>query len=68
MSRRVSRHSLWLVWRMPALLALLTMFGLLAALLGTGAWHWAAWTVLALPIVTGLWHALRRQPVSTLRK
>jgi hypothetical protein len=37
------------VWGMPALLALATLFGLLAALLGTGIWRWASWLALAWP-------------------
>lgn len=31
------------VWGMPLFFAVLSVFGLLAALLGTGAWHWASW-------------------------
>ena len=30
----------------------LTTFGMLAALLGTGGWHWASWT--ALGVVAGV--------------
>jgi hypothetical protein len=37
----------WFVWRAPTILAILTLFGLLTALLKTGAWHWAAWLALA---------------------
>jgi hypothetical protein len=41
------------VWRMPMILAALTIFGLLAALLGTGVWHWVSWLTLAtLPAVS----------------
>lgn len=36
------------VWGMPILLGALSIFGLLAALLGTGAWHWASWTALSI--------------------
>lgn len=39
------------VWTMPLLLAALTVFGLLAALLGTGVWHVLAWGALAAPIL-----------------
>jgi len=39
------------IWKIPALLAVLTMFGLLAALLGTGAWHVLAWVALAIPAI-----------------
>lgn len=38
------------VWRIPVALALLTAFGLLAALLGTGVWRWAAWLCIATPV------------------
>ncbi|OZI30291.1 hypothetical protein CAL29_19780 [Bordetella genomosp. 10] len=44
-------HNFWFVWRIPTLLGLLTVFGLLAALLGTGPWHWASWVAMALPLV-----------------
>lgn len=36
---------------MPILLGALSIFGLLAALLGTGAWHWASWTALTILLV-----------------
>jgi hypothetical protein len=49
----------WFVWRAPTILAILTLFGLLTALLKTGAWHWAAWLALAAPIAVGLWFSLR---------
>lgn len=37
----------WFIWRAPVLLGVLSVFGLLAALLGTGAWHWASWISLS---------------------
>lgn len=54
------------VWRVPSLLAVLTAFGLLAALLGTGGWRWAAWAALVVPVAVGLWFAMRprRTPVA----
>lgn len=39
------------VWRAPIILAIVTIFGLLAALLGTGGWHVASWIALVVPIV-----------------
>ncbi|AYD64081.1 hypothetical protein YH64_027120 [Achromobacter sp. LC458] len=36
------------VWGAPILLGVLSVFGLLAALLGTGAWHWASWITLTI--------------------
>jgi hypothetical protein len=39
------------VWGAPIVLGVLSVFGLLAALLGTGGWHWASWTALAILLV-----------------
>lgn len=45
------------VWGVPILLGALSIFGLLAALLGTGAWHWASWTSLCilLAVIVRYW-------------
>ncbi|MNJ78046.1 hypothetical protein D3C77_756890 [compost metagenome] len=50
------------VWSVPVLLGLLTIFGLLAALLGTGVWHGLAWLSLAVPVLVGAryWIAPRK--------
>jgi len=49
------------VWRWPLILAGLTLFGLLSALLGQhGLWFWLSWLALSLPlavIATGIWRA-----------
>jgi hypothetical protein len=55
-------HKFWFVWRAPLTLLLLTLFGLLAALLGTDIWHWASWATLAVPIVVIVFYTLRRRP------
>lgn len=34
---------------MPIVLGVLSAFGLLAALLGTGIWHWSSWIALTIP-------------------
>ena len=45
------------VWGAPILLGVLSVFGLLAALLGTGGWHWASWIALAilLAVIARYW-------------
>jgi hypothetical protein len=50
------------VWAMPILLAVLTLFGLLAALLGLGIWHWLSWITLCVPlgVVAWKWGRARR--------
>jgi len=47
------------VWRMPLLLAAVTVAGLVAGLLADGVWDLVAAAALALPLAVGLWHALR---------
>jgi hypothetical protein len=45
------RRSLVLIWRWPALLAVLSIFGLLAALIGQrGIWLQLSWGALTLPL------------------
>jgi hypothetical protein len=39
------------VWGAPIVLAVLSLFGLLSALLGTGIWHWASWASLGVPLL-----------------
>ncbi|MGE8688682.1 MAG: hypothetical protein ACN6PJ_16185 [Achromobacter sp.] len=45
------------VWGAPIALGVLSVFGLMAALLGTGAWHWASWVALAilLAVIVRYW-------------
>jgi hypothetical protein len=43
------------VWRIPLLLAVFILFGLLSALLGTGVWHILAWTALTIPLIILIW-------------
>lgn len=39
-------------WRWPVCLAVLTLFGLLSALLGQGGiWWWLSWAALAFPLL-----------------
>ncbi len=39
------------IWGLPLLLAALTLFGLLSALLGTGIWYWVAWHSISVPLI-----------------
>jgi hypothetical protein len=57
--RGVTSARAWFVWRTPLALAAFTVFGLLGCLLGTGAWQWAAWIALALPLTAAAWFAVR---------
>lgn len=48
------------VWGWPVGLAVLTLFGLLSALLGQhGAWHWLSWAALAFPLAVIVRHVAR---------
>ncbi|GFN25590.1 hypothetical protein ADE_12880 [Achromobacter denitrificans] len=50
------------VWGWPIVLGVLSVFGLMAALLGTGGWHWASWVALALllAVIVRYWAFPRR--------
>ncbi len=60
MSKR-KKSSLWPVFGMPALIALLGAAGLFAALLGDGWWDALAWVGLAVPAVLSLRGLLARK-------
>lgn len=47
------------LWGMPILLALLTVIGLLSALLSDGVWDTVSAFALGIPVLTGLWYGLR---------
>lgn len=57
------------IWGVPIVLAALIVFGLLAALLGTGVWHGLSWIAMAIPILVGGYYCLRpaRRPVTARR-
>ncbi|WP_144635308.1 hypothetical protein [Bordetella genomosp. 13] len=52
-----ARSQFMFVWGMPIVLGVLSTFGLLAALLGTGIWHWASWLSLGwlLVVIARYW-------------
>lgn len=39
------------IWRIPFWLGILTLFGLLIAILGTGFWYGIAWVAVSLPLL-----------------
>ncbi len=43
------------VWQIPLVLAALILFGLLAALLGNGAWKVLSWIAMATPLIVITW-------------
>ncbi|VCU68524.1 hypothetical protein PIGHUM_00578 [Pigmentiphaga humi] len=61
-SRKSRPGGFWFVWGVPLILAALTAFGLLAALLGMGLWRVGAWMALAAPIGVAAYFAARRPP------
>ena len=48
-------RSLAAIFGIPLGLALLTIFGLSAALIGEGPWHVASWIALAVPLAITAW-------------
>jgi hypothetical protein len=50
------------VWRVPIALALISATGLVAGLLGDGAWDFASWVGLGLPVAACVWYGLLHRP------
>jgi hypothetical protein len=59
MSERTKQR--WKVWGAPVALALLTLGGLVAGLVGDGAWDAVSWIGLGAPILVCLWFGGLRQ-------
>jgi hypothetical protein len=58
----IRRASFSRIWRWPAVFAVLTVFGLLSALLGQGGAWWAlSWITLTIPLVVILVCLQRRR-------
>jgi hypothetical protein len=53
------------VWRVPVILGVLTVIGLVAALFGDGVWDVLSALSLGAPVLVGAWYALRRPKVRT---
>jgi hypothetical protein len=47
------------LWGAPLALAIITVVGLVSALLGDGAWDALSWLALAAPLATVIWCAAR---------
>jgi len=45
------RWTAWRVFRVPALLAAVSIFGLISALLGDGIWNALSWGALGVPLL-----------------
>ncbi len=57
MKLRSHERSSWQIFRIPLLLAVLTIFGLVAALLAEGVWQVLSWIALTVPVALALRHA-----------
>lgn len=49
-------------WKAPIAIAVVSLLGLVAGLLGDGGWDMASWLGLGLPVAVCAWHGLRRPP------
>jgi hypothetical protein len=48
------------VWTAPVLLGMLTIIGLISALVGDGAWDALSALALGIVVLVGAWYSLRR--------
>jgi hypothetical protein len=47
------------LWGWPAVFAVVTVIGLVGALVGDGRWDWLGWIGLGMPTGAALWFGLR---------
>jgi hypothetical protein len=48
---KAGQNSLWAIFRIPVLLALLSFIGLVSALLADGVWDVVSWCALGIPLI-----------------
>lgn len=66
---RPPASAVWQQWRWPIVLALLTVFGLLAALMGEGSIWWPlAWAALAVPLLVIVYYVVAPRQRAAPRK
>lgn len=53
------------VWRIPMVLAVVSLVGLTAAILGDGFWHWLCWITLSVPLAVCAVKLWRQWPSSS---
>jgi hypothetical protein len=48
---KMPRSNFSKIWTAPLIIAGISIFGLLSALLGTGIWHWLSWLAMLAPLL-----------------
>lgn len=56
---RKKNNTYWQVWRIPILLGLLSLLGLLLALVGNQLWDAVSWLLLGIPLLVIGWFSGR---------
>lgn len=62
-TQRPIRQSAYQIWGIPIVLSVLTLFAMIAPLLGPGIWQWLSCVALTIPIVVTIWYWILPYPV-----
>jgi xanthosine utilization system XapX-like protein len=58
----VQKLDAWTIYRIPFTLALISIVGLILALIGDSLWDWTAWVLLGLPLAIAAFYLVRPRP------
>lgn len=58
------KNTFWKIWGMPLLLGLMSIAGLITALVGDDVWDVFSWLTLGIPLVIIGWFLIKKQPTA----
>lgn len=58
------KNTFWKIWGMPLLLGLMSIAGLITALVGDDVWDVFSWLTLGIPLVIIGWFLIKKQPAA----
>ena len=58
------KSNFWKIWGIPIILAIISMIGLITALVGDGVWDAVSWLGLGVPLAIAGWYLFKKPQVA----